>query len=266
MPGRRLREMIQLVDPTVCCGRQIPATASRVGGAGAASETESARHDAELPPLDGVAFQLRCDLHSLRIFCRRFCGRTAAAAAAAGGEVADSAGRGPGRARRRGARGTNIVLNVQMQYRRTENEALNVFPNLGGTTTNTSIAVPISLNVSRGRSIQNFTVNLTHATVQSANNFAGTNNAASDAGIKFPGAVATDPLNWGVPNLSFSGFTGVRSNAASLRTDDRLTTSYFWLHPTTKHQLRLGGDFRLDTSSAETRTRGTFIYGSSGGL
>ena len=168
---------------------------------------------------------------------------------------------GPG-GRGRLGRGTNIVLNVQMQYRRTENQALSVFPNLGSTTTNTSVAVPISLNVSRGRSIQNFSVNLAHATVQSANAFDGTNNVAGDAGIKFPGAAATDPLNWGVPNVSFSGFTGLRSNAASLRTDDRLTTSYFWLHPTTKHQLRIGGDFRLDQSSAESNpnARGSFIY------
>ena len=103
------------------------------------------------------------------------------------------------------------MLNAQLQYRRTETEALNVFPNLGGTTTNTSISAPISLNVARGRSIQNFTVNLTHATVQSTNAFSGTDNVAGEAGIKYPGAAATDPLNWGVPNLSFSGFTGVRS-------------------------------------------------------
>jgi hypothetical protein len=107
--------------------------------------------------------------------------------------------------------------------------------------------------------------------VQSTNAFAGTNNVAGDAGIKYPGTTATDPLNWGVPNLSFSGFTGVRSNAASLRTDDRLTTSYFWLHPTPKNHLRIGGDFRLDTSSAEANAnaRGTFTYTglySSGGL
>ncbi len=210
-----------------------------------------------------IPARMRSACGSRRIFRRPSLRADVAAAEAAGGVAADSAGRvGPADVATPGARGTNIVLNVQMQYRRTENEALNVFPNLGSTTTNTSVAVPISLNVSRGRSIQNFTVNLTHATVQSANAFDGTNNVAGDAGIKFPGAVATDPLNWGVPNLSFSGFTGVRSNAASLRTDDRLTTSYFWLHPTTKHQLRIGGDFRLDTSSAEANSnaRGTFIY------
>ena len=40
------------------------------------------------------------------------------------------------------------------------------FRTSGGTTTNTSITAPISLNIARDRSIQNFTVNLTHATVR----------------------------------------------------------------------------------------------------
>jgi hypothetical protein len=174
-----------------------------------------------------------------------------------GGGFGGPGGRGGG-----GARGTNIMLNVQMQYRRTESQVLNVFPDLGGTTTNTSLAVPISFNVARGRSIQNFTVNLTHADLESTNSFSGTTNVAADAGIKFPAGAAVDPLNWGVPNISFSGLTGVRSPSASLRTDNRLTTSYFWLHPAGNHRLRAGGDFRLDTSTAEinSNARGSFTF------
>src|SRR5262249_49625476 len=139
-------------------------------------------------------------------------------------------------------RGTNIVLNGQLQYRSTETETLNVFPGLGGKTTNTSVSAPISLNVVRGRSIQNFTVNLTHSSVQSTNAFSGAEIVAGDAGIKFPTTAANDPLNWGVPNLLFSGFTAVQSLPAILRNDTRLTTSYMWLHRTGQHQLRLGGD------------------------
>ena len=78
------------------------------------------------------------------------------------------------------------MLNAQLQYRRNETESLNVFPNLGGQSTNTSITAPISLNIVRGRSIQNFTVNLTHANVESTNAFAGVNNVAGQAGINYP--------------------------------------------------------------------------------
>src|SRR5439155_18267809 len=162
----------------------------------------------------------------------------------------------------RGGRGTNVMLNVQLQYRRNETEALNVFPNLGGKTRNTSIAVPISLNVAKGRSIQKFTVNLTHATVQATNNFSGVDNVAGQAGILYPGSASTDPLNWGVPNLSFSEFTGVRAAAASIRTDNRLTTGYTWIHPIARHQLRFGGDYRQDgvTTENTTNARGSFTF------
>ena len=67
-------------------------------------------------------------------------------------------------------------------------------------------------------------------------------------------AASTDPQNWGVPSLSFAGFTGLQGAPASVTHRHRITTSYVWSHPFAKHQLRFGGDYRLDTS---TRTRST---------
>jgi len=162
----------------------------------------------------------------------------------------------------RGGRGTNIMLNAQVQYRRNSTELPNVFPNLGGQTTNTTISVPIGLNIVRNRVIQNVTMNLTHSDVQATNAFSGVANVAGQAGIQYPGTASTDPLNWGVPNLLFSGFTGVRSPAASLRSDNRATTSYMSVRPLGKHQVRFGGDYRYDTSSNESNAnaRGTFTF------
>ena len=60
-------------------------------------------------------------------------------------------GRGFGGRAGQGRRGTNIVLQGQLQYRRNENASLNVFPGLGGQTINTSVAVPLSLNIVRNR-------------------------------------------------------------------------------------------------------------------
>jgi trimeric autotransporter adhesin len=162
---------------------------------------------------------------------------------------------GPG-----GGRGTSAVLNAQVQYRHTDTQALNIFPNLGSDTTNTNISAPITLNVRHGRSIQNLTVNLTHATIETTNAFANAENVAALAGIDYPGS--TDPLNWGVPNLSFTGFTGARTAPASLRSENRLTTSYAWIHPAAKHLLRMGGDYRLDRSDATINgnSRGSFTF------
>jgi hypothetical protein len=116
--------------------------------------------------------------------------------------------------------------------------------------------------VRRGRSIQNLTFNLTHATTGTTNAFANTDNVATLAGIQYPGAASTDPLNWGVPNLAFTGLTGVQSAAASQRTDNRLTIGYAWIHPSSAHRIRMGGDYRLDRSDAEinANARGTFLF------
>jgi hypothetical protein len=161
-------------------------------------------------------------------------------------------------------------LSGQLQFRRTDTNGLNVFPDLGGDTTNTSISAPLSLNVTHGRSIHNLTLGLTHATIRTTNSFTNSQNVAGLAGIDYPTAASTDPLNWGVPNLSFSGFTNVRGASASLRTDTRLNAGYAWTHPTAHHRFRVGGDFRYDASDSEVNgnPRGTFTFtgvSSSGG-
>jgi hypothetical protein len=175
-------------------------------------------------------------------------------------------GRGGGR-----GRGTSVVLNGQMQVRRNQTEALNVFPNLGGETTNTNVSAPITLNIARGRSIQNINVTINHTSATTTNAFANTLDASGAAGILYPTTASTDPDNWGVPTLTFSGFTGLRSAAASRRSDSRLTAGYTWIQPARRHQLRLGGDVRFDRSSSQinSNARGTFTFTgvySSGGV
>jgi trimeric autotransporter adhesin len=174
-----------------------------------------------------------------------------------GGGFGGGGGRGG-----QGTRGTNIVLNAQLQYRRNETESPSVFSSLGSHTINTSVAAPISLNVQKGRSVHNVTVNFTHANTQTTNAFSGVDNVAGAAGIKYPGLAAPDPLNWGVPNLSFTNFTSVRMPAAGLRNDDRFTLGYTWRHPTPKHQLRFGADYRLDNSIAQinSNARGSYTF------
>ena len=140
---------------------------------------------------------------------------------------------------------------------------MNVFPGLGGETTTTSITAPITLNIVRGRTVNNITLNITHSSSETTNGFSGVQNVGGLAGIRYPTAASTDPLNWGVPNLTFAGgLTGVRGASASARTDDRITTSYVWSHPIQKHQVRIGADYRLDTTTSESNAnaRGAFTF------
>jgi len=102
-------------------------------------------------------------------------------------------------------------------------------------------------------------VNYSSTSSQSLNNFANTLNVAGDAGIA---GVSADPFDYGLPALSFSTFQGVRDVTPSRRNDKRVALAYSWTQPWKTHQLRAGGDFRLDRSSARTdpNANGAFVF------
>ena len=90
-------------------------------------------------------------------------------------------------------------------------------PRLGGTTKSTSLAAPISLNISKGRTNQTFSVQFDAHEVDDRRICSRTRRTRRAlAGINYPTARSTDPLNYGVPNLTFSNFN-VRLGAANLR-------------------------------------------------
>ena len=64
-----------------------------------------------------------------------------------------------------------------------------------------SLAVPISLNIAHRRTLHNVIVNLSRTSSTTINQYANVQDVAGDAGIT---GVATDPFDWGVPELSFS--------------------------------------------------------------
>lgn len=70
---------------------------------------------------------------------------------AAGGRGAGGGG-GMGRPGGRGWRGdqgTSVVMNAQIQYRRSDNEQNHVFPSLGGTTEGSTFSAPVGLQITR---------------------------------------------------------------------------------------------------------------------
>ena len=159
----------------------------------------------------------------------------------------------------RGQQGTSVVLNAQVQYRRNDNERLTVFPTLGGQNSGSSLALPISLNVAHRRMLHNVTVNYSRTSSGTVNRYANVEDVAGAAGIQ---GVATDPFDWGVPDLSFGSLTSVRDLTPSARTDRRVSAGYTWTRPWQRHTLRLGGDYRWDRSSNRTdaNARGAFVF------
>ena len=184
---------------------------------------------------------------------------TPGAGGRAGGRGGFGGRGGPGGRGGRANQGTSVLLNAQVQYRRSDNERVNVFPTLGGQNDSSSLAVPISLNIAHRRTLHSMSLNISRTSSSSVNRYANVVDVAGDAGIK---GVSTDPFDWGVPDLSFSSLSSVRDLDPSRRTDRRIVTAYTWMRPFARHTLRLGGDYRWDTSNNRTdpNARGGFVF------
>ena len=170
-----------------------------------------------------------------------------------GGPGARGAGRGGGR------QGLSVNMTAQLQYRRNDNDQVNVFPTLSGQVIGSSLTVPVSFNIQHRRTSHNVNVNYSRTVSRSVNQYAYVEDVAGAAGIT---GVATDPFDWGVPQLSFSSLSSLRDLTPSRRTDQRVSLAYTWTRPFTRHTLHLGGDVRLDASDNQTdnNARGAFVF------
>ena len=137
---------------------------------------------------------------------------------------------------------------------------MNVFPTLGGETTNTSFSAPLALNVLRGRTIHNIRVTASHTSTAAAR----TAFPASRTWPDWPASPASrpNPFDWGVPALSFAGISSLRDITPTRRTDTRVQTDYTFTRPLEQHTLRFGGGFRHDVSDGWTvsEARGSFVF------
>jgi hypothetical protein len=151
-------------------------------------------------------------------------------------------------------------MNAQLQYRRNDNEQTNVFPALGGSSRGSSISTPLSLNIMRRRTAHNVSINFTRTASRAQGRYAFVEDVAGNAGIT---GVATDPLAWGVPTLSFSSLTSVRDVTPNDRVDRRFTLGYTMTRPwRTGHTVRVGGDVRMDRADSHTdaNARGAYTF------
>jgi hypothetical protein len=176
-----------------------------------------------------------------------------------GGRGGGAGGGGRGGGAGRGGRGLTINLSAQLQYRQNDSQQFNVLPQLGGTNQSRSLTVPVTLNVAKGRTTNSFAVNVAQNRSRTENAFAGITDVAGQAGIAYPSP--QDPLNWGLPNLTFSNFS-IRSSAATARSDLRTSLTYTFSRPVQTHQIRIGAEFRRDQSSSQVNgnSRGTFTF------
>ncbi|MGA3317745.1 MAG: TonB-dependent receptor [Candidatus Korobacteraceae bacterium] len=163
---------------------------------------------------------------------------------------------GPGRGRNRGPQNN---LNVGFHYHESDQTLTDPYPSVGGTTITHGYDVPVGYVRSFGRLINNFRVDYNRSTIQTNNLYASNTDITGLLGIT---GVSQNPLDWGLPNLSFSHFGSLQdTNPVSDRNQTvSFTDQMIYTHK--KHTLRWGGDFRRLEVNTDTASnpRGSFVF------
>jgi trimeric autotransporter adhesin len=167
-------------------------------------------------------------------------------------------GGGGGGGRGAGGGGRNN-LNVGFHYHATGSNLTNPFPSVGGHTSVRSFDIPVGYVRSFGKLTNNLRFDFNRNRIRTQNLYAFSQNVAQNAGVL---GVSQNPFDWGIPNLSFSDFSGLNDVNPLLRRDQTFTISdsMIWSHK--KHTWRWGGDFRRIQINTQTASnpRGSFTF------
>jgi hypothetical protein len=154
---------------------------------------------------------------------------------------------------------TNLNLNVGIHYHRSDSAQHNPFPTIAGDTRQSGWDVPVSLGFPWLGLTHNLRVDFNRSRSDTTNLFASTRDVAGEAGIL---GVATDPFDWGVPNLSFTSASSLRDVNPNFRHDQTITVADSIVKTRGHHTVRFGGDLRdarLDSRS-DTSARGSYVF------
>jgi hypothetical protein len=150
-------------------------------------------------------------------------------------------------------------LNFGLQYRSATNILNNPFPSVSGQSLTKGLNVTLGYTRSIGRIIDNLRVNYNRNRTSSSNLYAFRQDIAGTLGIN---GVSRNPFDWGIPNLSFTNFTGLNDIRPSLRRDETIQIGNGMIWNRGKHVFRWGGDFRLIQNHVQTNqnARGSFTF------
>ncbi|MGA7756021.1 MAG: TonB-dependent receptor [Candidatus Sulfotelmatobacter sp.] len=169
-------------------------------------------------------------------------------------------GAAPAGGRRGGGRGgSRNNLTFGLHYHGADSTITNPFPSVGGSTSVRSFDVPIGYVRSFGKLTNSLRFDFNRSRTHTQNLYAFSSDIAGTLGIS---GVSTNPFDWGLPNLSFSDFTGLQdTNPQLLRNQTyTLSDSVVWTHG--KHNWRWGADFRRVelNNEASSNARGSFVF------
>jgi hypothetical protein len=171
-------------------------------------------------------------------------------------------GGGFGGGRRTQNQGLRQSMNVNFNTSRAASDVINYIPVLGGKTASDSYSLQAGYTVGYHRFTSIFNSNWNRSNSHSNNFFTDTtNDIAGTYGIALPSSVAV-PLNYGLPAISLSEYSGISNQQPSFSTSQTITASEVvsWIHA--KHNLRFGGDYRRVHHDflAGSMSTGSFVF------
>ncbi len=160
--------------------------------------------------------------------------------------------------------GLQQSVNVNFNYVHSASDNLNILPELGGKTQIHSYSVAPGYTLSKGRLTNTLTLTWNRSTTNISNYFTNVNDVANGLGINIFGAAAASPLNYGLPDLTLTQYTGFGEQQPSFTTNQTLALgeASSWSHG--KHNVRVGGDFKRVQlnllGSSGVLSTGNFIF------
>jgi hypothetical protein len=157
--------------------------------------------------------------------------------------------------RRSQNQGLRQSINFNYNWTDSAADRVNVFPQLGGKNSSSANSVQAGYTVGYHKLTNIFNANWNRATSQATNYFTNKTDVATSIGILGPPpsgctvpscvpALNSSPLNYGLPNVTLSSFTGLNEQQPSFSLTQTILLSEVlsWIY--SKHNLRFGSDYR----------------------
>ncbi len=155
-------------------------------------------------------------------------------------------GRGGGGRRSQQTQGLRQSVNFNYNWVHTASDNVNIFPELGGKTASDSDSLQSGYTIGYHKFTSIFNAGWNRSDSHARNFFTNGADVATELGILGPGGTALNasPLNYGLPNVTLSTFTGLNQQQPKFSITQTISISetMAWMHG--KHNFRFGGDYR----------------------
>jgi hypothetical protein len=155
-------------------------------------------------------------------------------------------GGGGGGRREQQSQGLRQSINFNYNWSHSASDEVNIMPILGGKNASDSDSVQAGYTIGKGKLTSIFNAGWNRSNSRTTNYFTSGVDIASQLGIDGPGggALNANALNYGVPSVTMSAFTGISEQQPSFTIAQTISLSETLAWRAGKHNMRFGGDYR----------------------